>query len=130
VESEPIDEALAADGIDEMLTVMLEARSLPEWARWESDGGPIRIEVPERNWRLVTGRVVGTDPDGEARALPAVRLIEDGAGSGDAESAVLRGPASIIDRWLWRRGTLDGPGIEVDGDRAVLDRLRDLADVD
>ncbi len=39
--------------------------------------------------------------------------------------AVIRGPASEIDLWLWRRGDLAMTSI--DGDRTVAERVSEMA---
>jgi len=129
-EPEPIDEALATDGIDEMLTTMLEARSWPDGARWETDGRSIRIEVPARAWTATAGRIAGTEPEGRPLDLPAIRLVGAGAPAAGEPSATLRGPAAAVDRWLWRRGPVDDPAIETEGDRSLVGWLRQLAALD
>jgi hypothetical protein len=40
----------------------------------------------------------------------------------------VNGAASVVDRWLWRRGTL--PDETVSGDRSVVDRFHALAHIE
>ncbi|NNH08948.1 maleylpyruvate isomerase N-terminal domain-containing protein [Cellulomonas fimi] len=121
----PPDVAVAADGVDEMLAVMMSG--LPDWASFTPDpAARVRVVARDagRSWLVALGRFTGTSPRtgatydldaGElvARDLPAV---EAGA------AATVTGTAWDLDRWLWGRGTLEV--LEVDGDAAVVDRFR------
>lgn len=118
----PLDEELAADGIDEMLRIMLDASETPTWARFELDGPAIGIQVPGRSWLVRLGRFVGTDPDDVDHDLPAL-IVDDGAQT--SPDATIDGKASEIDLWLWRRGSL--VTASVDGDRSAAERLQQLA---
>lgn len=131
-----IDSELAVDGVDEMLTVMLDVAGAPDWGRFEPDGTSVRLEVPGRVWAAELGLFVGTDPeasdddpgsDGSSGAveLPALRLIDPEAAPDP--SATVIGPASELDLWLWRRGDLNTASI--DGDAAVIDRLGAMANL-
>lgn len=100
----PLDAALAADGIDETLTVMAPFR-----LAGRDDlhiGGSIHVHCTdtEGEWTLRT-------EDGLA--------VEHGHAKGDA---ALRGPASSVLLVLWRRLRPGEGGTEVFGDAAVLDR--------
>lgn len=119
----PVDEDLAADGIDEMLRVMLGTDPLPEWASFEPGPDSVRITVPQQTWDVVLGHVVGTNDDGPQH-LPALR-VEDGPLA--APGATVTAPASEVDLWLWRRGSLADGAFR--GNRAVADSLRTLAEV-
>jgi uncharacterized protein (TIGR03083 family) len=133
----PIDEELAADGVDEMLRVMLDASSTPDWARFDPDGSSMQIRVPGRGWTLHFGRFVGTDPSGDDHDLDAIS-VEDPANDSSFDGTVLEGPASEVDLWLWRRDPLDPvttttatttTTVTVDGDQGLADRLRSMADM-
>jgi uncharacterized protein (TIGR03083 family) len=123
-EPSPIDPALATDGVDEVLRVMLDAADLPEWATYESDGATAVIEVDAGpvSWAVELGRMRGTSPNtGNVYDDPVVRL-RSGV---DTPTAVLRGPAAALDLWLWGRGPLDA--VTVSGDGAVVERIRQAA---
>jgi uncharacterized protein (TIGR03083 family) len=113
-----LDPELSADGVDEVLTVMLPrvAMFVPRPAL------PGRLELEatdaERGWVL--------EQDGQLASAPG-----DSAGGPDSErpavSARLVGPASGLFGLLWRRAFLaaDGSelGVQVEGDPAVVAAL-------
>ncbi len=119
-----VDPELAADGVDEILRVMLDAAGLPEWTTRELDGATAVIEVDggAASWAMALGRFHGTSPNtGNTYDDPALWLVE----SVGRPTATLRGSGTDIDLWLWGRGSADG--IEVEGDPAVVDRIRIIA---
>ncbi|MGB5760690.1 MAG: hypothetical protein WBM50_27500, partial [Acidimicrobiales bacterium] len=95
----------------------------PDQADFEPDGTTLRIEVPDRSWLLRLGRMTGDDRQGEAGDSAALEVLE--GLDGVEPDAVIRGPASEIDLWLWRRGDLAMTSI--DGDRAVAERVSEIA---
>ncbi|WP_127571930.1 maleylpyruvate isomerase N-terminal domain-containing protein [Georgenia faecalis] len=104
----PVADELAADGVDEILAVMV--AGVPGWSSFHPDGAAVRLEVADgaqagRSWTLRVGRFRGVGPDsGREWDLPAAELTEDPA---TARTAVpLVGGAWELDRWLWGRGTL------------------------
>lgn len=105
----PLDPIVSADGVDEVLTVMMPRVALfvPRPAL------PARLAVEA----IDTGRHWALEPDGQI-ASPA---------TGSAIAATLSGPASGLFAVLWRRGRLerDGAllGLEVEGDPAVVHAL-------
>jgi uncharacterized protein (TIGR03083 family) len=119
---------LAADGVDEMLGVMVSG--LPPWAVFTPDGSRVRIEATDagRDWVLALGRFVGTSPrtgtsyDEECAELVGGGPLGEGAGQ-DVE-ATISGSAWELDLWLWGRQV--GQGLQRGGDQRVLDRLRAL----
>ncbi len=72
-----VDEELAADGIDEMLRVILDVSVRPDQADFEPDGTTLRIEVPDRSWLLRLGRMTGDDRQGEAAIRRPSRCSTD-----------------------------------------------------
>ena len=104
----PIDPALAADGIDELVAGFVpRPRTSP------------RTDAP-RTLRLV--------PDDD----PARWLLRFGPGSvvttrdpdvGKPADCTVRGPAADLYLALWNRGTL--AGLTIDGDASLLDLFRD-----
>jgi uncharacterized protein (TIGR03083 family) len=101
----PLDGAVAADGVDEFLSVML-----PRWAG----------RNPGR-WNGESLHLHRTDGDGEwlVRLGPG-DLVESERSHGKADVALRASAASL---WLWctNRGALDALGIDVIGDRAVAE---------
>jgi uncharacterized protein (TIGR03083 family) len=116
--------ALAADGIDELLVVLL---GPPSWAAFAPDGHVVRVHATDTgtSWDVELGQLTGTSPrTGTAYDQEAVRVRD-----GDGEvSATVTGPAWDLDRWLWGRGPVDP--LTVTGDRALVHRLRELAEVE
>lgn len=118
-----IDADLAADGVDEMLRVMLDAQPLPEWASFVPSDASMRITVPQASWDLTVGRVVGTNEEGP-QDQPAVRVEAESIA---APSASVTGSAEEIDLWLWRRGDLSGGSVR--GNEAVVAEVRTISAV-
>lgn len=120
-ETDPIDSLVAADGIDEMIDVMLD--DFPDWmtyrADWMVDLDIVGPQERRRDRLMTVGMLSGTNPDSgkEYTDLPAARLAEYGT-----PDATVRGNASDLDLWLWGRGPLEV--LEVDGDRAAVEDLR------
>ena len=44
-----LDEALATDGVDEILTVMIDCHDIPVWSRFEPDGSTAALSTPQRS---------------------------------------------------------------------------------
>ena len=115
----PAAAALAADGVDELLTLMV--GGIPGWGEFAPDGTTAGIEVTDAAgaWTLALGRFRGTSPDtGKSYDEDAAEVSLDRA----AAATVLRGSAWLVDRWLWGRAGDAVPAIE--GDDAVAGRLR------
>ncbi len=117
MESAPIDEALAADGVSHAIEVM--------WAWWGTLPGfefrPVAGSVllqegdSDRSWLVQPGRWVGVGESGKAYDVPGVMRAAAGE-----PAAVIRGSAEALDRWLWGRG----PEPASSGDPASLAALR------
>lgn len=118
-----INESLAVDGVDEMLTVMLGAHDLPDWGDFAADRGQLALVTGERRWTVETGRLSGTMPDGEDMDLAAVRLVEPDAATDDLTT--ISGSGADINLWLW--GRVDLPVLSIDGDKSRADKLRMIA---
>lgn len=129
------DVEVAADGVDEMLAVMVSG--LPPWATFTpDDAGRVLLVAPDagRSWLVALGRFTGTSTrTGRTYDLDAAELVaRDVAGdAGRADHAgeqgvavTLTGTAWDLDRWLWGRGALDA--LTVDGERSVVDRFREV----
>jgi len=115
----PLDPELAADGVDEVLDVMF--GGAPEWGEFAPLPHYVRVDIADSDESLWVqiGRFAGTDPDGEHHDLEDIRLVP---APGTDPDAVVSGPASALDGWLWRRG--DDSDIRVTGDRAVYGHFR------
>ncbi|MBX9243997.1 maleylpyruvate isomerase N-terminal domain-containing protein [Actinotalea ferrariae] len=118
--------ALALDGVDELLRVMVDG--VPEWGTFTPDGVRVRLACTNADaaWDLALGRFTGTGPEsGKAYDLDAAAVHDVVAGSRDAGAdLVVSASAWELDRWLWGRG--DSSALEVTGEPALLDRLRAL----
>jgi uncharacterized protein (TIGR03083 family) len=104
-----LDPERAADGVDEVLTVMLPRVAL--FAPQPALGGRLGVEATdvERSWVV--------EPDGRI----------DSTATDSVVSARLVGPAASLFAVLWRRASLDHDGADLGlsagGDRAVVDSL-------
>jgi uncharacterized protein (TIGR03083 family) len=121
-----LEPGLAADGIDELLGVMLDQ---PSWGRFTPDGTAVRVETSdtEDRWILGFGRFTGTSPDtGNVYDQDATR-VEELVPEARIGTTV-RGTAWDLDRWLWGRGPADP--LWLGGDVSVAHRLRAVAEVE
>lgn len=118
----PIDPALAADGVAEMVGTFL--GGIPEWGEFTPDGATIRLEALDTGdtWGLAFGRFVGTSPtSGTHYDADAVTVGRDAV---DPDT-IVRAPAADLDLWLWGRKPLEA--IDVVGAVSQARRLRQLA---
>lgn len=114
---------LAADGVDEILRVMIDG--VPGWGEFTPDGVTVRLACTnvDRTWTLALGRFTGTSPtSGTTYDLDAAAVLEEDEGGTD--DLTVAGAAWDLDRWLWGRG--DVADLEVTGDPAILARIRAL----
>ncbi|MFZ2502436.1 MAG: maleylpyruvate isomerase family mycothiol-dependent enzyme [Nocardioides sp.] len=119
--SSPIDPALAADGVDEVLGVMY--GGAPAWGEFSPLEHYVRLDLTDAGesvW-VQLGHFYGTNPDsGESyHEEDDIRVVGD---PGVEPDAVIEGPAGAVNLWLWRRG--DDAEIKVHGDRRVYDHFR------
>jgi uncharacterized protein (TIGR03083 family) len=118
----PMDPALSADGVDEVLRVMW--AELPDWARFQPGDGDLTLETTDtgNRWRVRFGRFVGTSPtSGTSYDEPTLAVVD--AVTRQVPAASIRGQAGVIYRWLWGRGDV---GVERSGSPTVLSRLDHL----
>jgi uncharacterized protein (TIGR03083 family) len=114
-----IEPELAWDGVLECLGVMY--AGVPDWAEFTPDGATVEL-VPTDGGepvRVVLGRTVGHEPDGDPIDEPDLALV---APAGPADVTV-RATASHLDAWLWHRA--EG-GVDVEGDEDVYARFASI----
>ncbi|HEX5403579.1 MAG TPA: maleylpyruvate isomerase family mycothiol-dependent enzyme [Pseudonocardiaceae bacterium] len=113
----PMDAALSADGVDEVLRVMYSA--IPEWGTFTADPAKtLRLTATDtgNTWLVTLGRFTGTDPDGKSYDEPDFHPADDGSAN-----AEIRGAAADLDCWLWHRPPV-GP-ITRTGDDDILQQF-------
>lgn len=106
----PVDALLAADGIDEVLVVML-AGDWSDFPVEEAAGSVVDVSAGGRTWRVRLDRTAVTVT--EHAADPS---ITDGA------DAVVSGDPSDVLLWAWGRAPIDL--LSVEGDAAAVTALR------
>lgn len=109
--------AFAADGIDEMLTVML--GSYPEWTTFTGDGRVVRFAATDtgREWFVELGHLTGEQPGTGARVDEASLRM-----TGPVDPiATISGPAWPLDLWLWNRA--DASALDRTGDSGALEHI-------
>ncbi|MEO9325071.1 maleylpyruvate isomerase family mycothiol-dependent enzyme [Nocardioides sp. C4-1] len=119
VEPTPLDPALAADGVAELLEVMY-GGAAPSWARFTPITAPVRIDLADvdRSIWVQPGTLVGTDPDsGRGLDGPHLVVVDD---PGLEPAAIVSGTAADLDVAWWKRGA---GAVRRTGDRAALDAL-------
>jgi uncharacterized protein (TIGR03083 family) len=121
----PMDQELAADGVDETLRVMY--GGCPPWGTItpHPTRGTIRLRVTDTgdSWLVTPARFTGTDPDGKSYDEPDIHVAP--ADPGGPAAAEITGAAGDLDCWLWNRDPV-GP-VELSGDQALLDEF--VADI-
>lgn len=119
-----VDPDLAADGVDEVLTVMLNAADLPDWATFHPAGTTVEVRLAHNpvSWAMELGTFTGTSPaTGNNYDDPALRLLP----ALEEPTAVITAAATDLDLWLWGRGSDDA--IEIIGPDDIGDRVRAIA---
>ncbi|MFD7077520.1 maleylpyruvate isomerase family mycothiol-dependent enzyme [Nocardioides sp. NPDC059952] len=122
----PLDPALAADGIDELLDVFYGGK--PEWASFAGGEHYVRVDAIDtdtQTW-VQLGLVSGTRPNGDRlEDEPDLSVVpHEEIPAGTEPDVVIEGTAADLNAWLWRRR--DDEGIQVTGDKDVYERFRAL----
>lgn len=116
----PLDPALSADGVEEVLAVMY--GGCPPWGRFEPGPTWVRWDLTDTGDELWTrlGLFGGTSPDGTRTYADEddLALSEE---PGPAASLVVSGTAAGLQAWLWHRA--DDAGVTVSGDEDAYARL-------
>ena len=118
-ETPPVDAEVAADGVDELVTVMLSG--VPEWATFEPSDDSLRLVAADTGdtWNLGVGRMTGTSPDsGTTYDLAAFELLEQL----DAPSTTVSADSLDLLLWLWGRRSSNR--LTTTGDPGGVERLR------
>jgi uncharacterized protein (TIGR03083 family) len=100
-ERTPIDPALAADGVDEVLGVMY--GEPPAWGSFTPDHDQVvRFTATDTGdeWMVTIGQFVGRDPGDDVEHTSACL---DWVASDLTPTATVSGTAADLDCWLWRR---------------------------
>jgi hypothetical protein len=119
-----VSEALAEDGINEILTVMLNVGELPAGLRYEASDVSVVLATPGRSWSMNLGRVIGETPSGRTLDEGGLRLLDDVTGP----AATISASATDLNLWLWRRTEL--PVGAIDGDEAATAQLYGIAAIE
>jgi uncharacterized protein (TIGR03083 family) len=118
----PVESVLAADGIDEILAVMMEGH--PEWATPTATHDTLRIECTDQpgSWslRFITWSGTGPESGTVYQDEPGI-VFEEVARS----TAVLHGTATDLDLFLWGRGPREP--LATDGNLAMVEKIRAIA---
>ena len=116
----PLDQALAADGVEEVLDVMY--GHLPPWGSFDPLPHYLEFRLSDAGTSVWTqiGTFSGTAPDGQEYAHEKDMHVV--AHPGVPADVVVTGEAGAMDAWLWQRR--DDAGISVTGDPAVFDHAR------
>jgi uncharacterized protein (TIGR03083 family) len=115
-----LDAELAADGVDEALSIMF--GGCPPWGTFTPTSTQVEVVTtdPDRVVRVALGRFTGTDPD-SGTSYDEDDISVTAADSGITPRATVTGTADDLDAWLWHRR--DASGLKVTGDRDVFARL-------
>ena len=115
-----VDPNLAADGVDEMINVML--CGVPDWAHLERTSGIIELKTIDTKdaWTVAFGRMTGVSPSsGESYDLDALELVHD-----VTPDVLISANALDLDLWLW--GRPEGASVRIDGAPELVSKLREL----
>ncbi len=94
-----IEPLLAADGIDELVTVML--TGTPDWATFEANGGVVELVASDTGdqWALRPGTIVGTEPTSGKHLERNGYEVDDEV----IPAATIQAPALDLLLWMWGR---------------------------
>lgn len=110
-----VDEALAADGVHELLHTLVDG--VPDWAMFIGDEATATISIDNGPaYGLRFGRIVGTGPESGTEYDFDSFLVAEPSGP------VISGSAVALDLWLWGRAST---GVRCD-DEDLLSRIRTI----
>jgi uncharacterized protein (TIGR03083 family) len=114
----PMDPALSADGVDEVLRIMY--AGVPDWGTFTPEAGrTVRIQTGDTgdSWFVTLGRFTGTDPSNQTSHDEADIDVSD-RDPGTETAATITGSSADLDCWLWHRPPVGQ--IDRSGDTGVL----------
>jgi len=114
---------LAADGIDELVQVML--TGTPDWAIFDPSGDVIELRASDTDdrWVMQAGQVIGDEPTSGAHLeLDGYELCGAGVDGVATPKSTIEAPA--IDLLLWMWGRRPDPTFEASADAEAARRLR------
>ena len=113
--------AVAADGVDELVNVML--TGIPDWATFLPSAEFVRLRCSDTGdqWTMSLGQVSGTSTQTGVTydGLPAADRIADDM----RPDLTIAGPAFDLLLWLW--GRIPSTTLTLTGEVEIADRLRD-----
>lgn len=118
-----VDESLAADGVDEIVTLFLDASDIPDWSSFAEHSQVVELRLPAHHlsWLVQLGRFQGTSPrSGTTYDEEAIRVVSTGSAT-----TVVSGAAADLDRWLWGRGSIEQ--LQIEGDVGAAKWIRTAA---
>lgn len=114
-----IEPTVAADGVDELVTVMLSG--VPDWADYEPTSDSLQLTASDAGdtWNLRFGRMIGTSPDtGTSYDLTALELLDEL----DAPTTQISARGLDLELWMW--GRRDDTAVAIGGAPNGAGRLR------
>jgi uncharacterized protein (TIGR03083 family) len=112
---------LAADGLDELFTVM--AGGVPGWAVYRPSPDRVLVRTTDTgdHWSLEFGTITGRSPGGTDYAdEPTLAVVDASLPTG----ATVAGSALEVDLWAW--GRIGDDCVVVSGDASLVGRVRRL----
>ena len=120
---DPIDPGLAADGVDEILRVMMSG--VPKWGDFTPDGRSVALVAVDtgHRWDAVLGRFTGASPStGTTYDEESLDVTDDPI---DEVTTTISAAAADLDLWLW--GRRDARSLTIAGEPSVADYVRTVA---
>lgn len=116
----PVDPLIAADGVDELVDVML--TGIPAWATFLPNVQFVRVHATDTDdrWTMSLGSISGTSTDSGVTydGLPAADRV------GDDVRPDLTIAGSAVDLLLWAWGRISPEALSLTGETEIADALR------
>lgn len=113
-----MDQALASDGVDEVLRIMYGGK--PPWGQFDpSEGSTIRLRTTDTDssWVVTLGWFKGTDP-AKGKIWDEADIHISDVDDGRDVAAIIEATAEDLDCWLWHRPPVGD--VKPSGDDTVL----------